>query len=183
MLSHGKNFKMEPGQTLVMECFLTDLSGWYKVRSIILNRLIHWKTSPISNIPILTNDLTEVIRVSPDEFLPNIMWRKLDRKNSLIAEGDNILNINFVRKTTVRISDKGSILTLSPVTHQDAGQQSLRVSWLLTPDSRPVPVLPGGGQDQGGHRPQRGGHHLPRAGDQEHQLAAGQQAGQYSDTK
>ena len=49
------------------------------------------------------------------------MWRKLDRKNSLIAEGDNILNINFVRKTTVQLSDEGSVLTLSPVTHQDAG--------------------------------------------------------------
>ena len=56
-----------------------------------------------------------------EEFLPNIMWRKLDRKNSLIAEGDNILNINFVRKTTVQLDDSGSVLTLSPVTHQDAG--------------------------------------------------------------
>ena len=34
-----------------------------------------------------------------------------------------------------------------------------------------VPVLPASGQAEGGHSPQRGGHHLSPAGDQEHQLA------------
>ena len=34
MTSHGRNFKMEPGQTLVMECKFSDLSGWYKVRTM-----------------------------------------------------------------------------------------------------------------------------------------------------
>ena len=33
MVSHGENFKMEPGQTLIMECKFRDLSGWYKVQS------------------------------------------------------------------------------------------------------------------------------------------------------
>ena len=57
-----------------------------------------------------------------EEFLPKIVWRKLDRKNSLIAEGVNIVNINFVRKTTVQVDGEGSVLTLAPVTHRDAGE-------------------------------------------------------------
>ena len=49
----------------------------------------------------------------------------MDRKNSLIAEGVNIVNINFVRKTTVQVDGEGSVLTLAPVTHRDAGEISL----------------------------------------------------------
>lgn len=82
LVSHGRNFKLEPGETLVMKCLFQDLS---------------------------------------EDFLPHIVWRKLDRKNSLIAEGDKIVNVDFVKKTTVTVNRNGSTFAMAPITHSDAG--------------------------------------------------------------
>ena len=39
----------------------------------------------------------------------------------LELSGDNIVNVRFVKKTTVKVDENGSILTLAPVEHADAG--------------------------------------------------------------
>ena len=40
---------------------------------------------------------------------------------NLKLSGDNIVNVRFVKKTTVKVDENGSILTLAPVEHADAG--------------------------------------------------------------
>jgi len=56
-----------------------------------------------------------------DEFLNLIIWRKLDRKNTLISQGGEIRNHNFEKKATVSVDSTGSTLLLAPVEHVDAG--------------------------------------------------------------
>jgi len=56
-----------------------------------------------------------------DEFRPTLSWRKLDRQNTLISKGGQILNHSYNKKATVSIGTTGSVLLLAPVEHVDAG--------------------------------------------------------------
>ena len=35
--------------------------------------------------------------------------------------GDNIVNVKFVKKTTVTVNRNGSTFSMAPITHSDAG--------------------------------------------------------------
>ena len=48
------------------------------------------------------------------------VWETNVPQETVVLQGTNI-NIKFVRKTSVEVSDSGSVLTLAPITHQDAG--------------------------------------------------------------
>ena len=36
--------------------------------------------------------------------------------------GDNIVNVDFVKKTTVTVNRNGSTFAMAPITHSDAGR-------------------------------------------------------------
>ena len=59
--------------------------------------------------------------IALDEFFNLIIWRKLDRKNTLISQGGKIKNRNYEKKATVTVDSTGSTLLLAPVEHVDAG--------------------------------------------------------------
>ena len=100
LLSHGEYFKVEPGSTVKMSCQFTNLSGFQ-------NNKTKYSKSEIRNLL--------------DEFFSQISWRKLDRKNTLISEGGEILNQDYDKKATVTVDNTGSTLLLAPVEHVDAG--------------------------------------------------------------
>ena len=36
--------------------------------------------------------------------------------------GDKIVNVNFVKKTTVKVNNNGSTFAMAPIAHSDAGK-------------------------------------------------------------
>ena len=64
------------------------------------------------NLPFASTNQRPVSRSSSDLLKP-IRCR--------IILGDNIVSVDFVKKTTVKVNRNGSAIALAPIAHSDAG--------------------------------------------------------------
>ena len=50
------------------------------------------------------------------------METKVCNAKYFFISGDNIVNVDFVKKTTVTVNRNGSTFAMAPITHSDAGR-------------------------------------------------------------
>jgi len=66
-----------------------------------------------------------------------IIWSKVDQKNTIIAIGDNIQEKEYKNRATIKTTEKGSTLTLGAAKSSDAGKYKCAVAL----DSNPPEVI------------------------------------------